>query len=90
MDCDKYIDTEKTDEIPLFYNAKVFNKIISDLSQPYINIEVDKVVGIEARVFILGGGMARELKSGFVAISKSSKLKQEISRSRDCWSTVTV
>ena len=35
---------------------------------------VDKVAGIEARGFILGGAVALELEAGFVAVRKAGKL----------------
>ncbi len=37
-------------------------------------VAVDKVAGIEARGFILGGSVARELDAGFVAVRKQGKL----------------
>ena len=44
------------------------------LTDPFRGTRVDKVVGIEARGFILGGAVAIELGAGFVPVRKSGKL----------------
>ena len=38
---------------------------------------IDKVAGIEARGFILGGAVAMELGAGFVPVRKPGKLPHE-------------
>jgi adenine phosphoribosyltransferase len=42
--------------------------------QPYAGIRIDKVAGIEARGFILGGAVAHQLSTGFLPIRKKGKL----------------
>ena len=42
--------------------------------QPWAGIKIDKVAGIEARGFILGGAVAHQVSAGFVPIRKKGKL----------------
>jgi adenine phosphoribosyltransferase len=42
--------------------------------QPYAGTRIDKVVGIEARGFILAGAVAHQLSVGFVPVRKKGKL----------------
>ena len=58
----------------LLGNARAFRTVIDQLVQPYAGIRIDKVAGIEARGFILGGAVAHQLSAGFVPIRKKGKL----------------
>ena len=51
-----------------------FRITVEGLAQPFRGVKVDKVAGIEARGFILGGAVAKELGAGFVPVRKSGKL----------------
>ena len=42
--------------------------------QPWRAERIDRVAGIEARGFILGGALAHQLSAGFVPIRKKGKL----------------
>ena len=42
------------------------------------NIKIDKVIGIEARGFILGGMIAERLEAGFIPVRKKGKLPYEV------------
>ncbi len=44
------------------------------LSTPYAGSKIDKVAGLEARGFILGGAVARQLGAGFIPLRKKGKL----------------
>jgi len=55
-------------------NAEMFARTIDALVAPFKEMGIDKVAGIEARGFILGGAMAKALKAGFVPIRKKGKL----------------
>ena len=54
-----------------------FRRAIDELVQPLAGAKIDKVAGIEARGFILGGAIAHQLSTGFVPIRKKGKLPFE-------------
>ncbi|HEY8950799.1 MAG TPA: adenine phosphoribosyltransferase [Rhizomicrobium sp.] len=58
----------------LLGNARAFRAAVDALVQPYAGLKVDKIAGIEARGFILGGAVAHQLSVGFVPIRKKGKL----------------
>jgi len=58
----------------LLGNARAFRRCIDEMVQPYAGTRVDKVAGLEARGFILGGAVAHQLSIGFVPIRKKGKL----------------
>jgi adenine phosphoribosyltransferase len=58
----------------LLGNARAFRRAIDELVQPWAGEKIDKVAGIEARGFILGGAVAHQLSAGFVPIRKKGKL----------------
>jgi adenine phosphoribosyltransferase len=58
----------------LLGNARAFRTVVDQLVQPYAGIRIDKVVGIEARGFILGGAVAHQLSVGFAPVRKKGKL----------------
>ena len=51
-----------------------FRLTIEGLCKPYAGGRIDKVAGIEARGFIVGGAVAQQLDAGFVPVRKSGKL----------------
>ena len=62
------------DVTTLFDNAKGFQECIDRLTEPHKKTKIDKVIGLEARGFIIGGAIAKELKCGFIPIRKEGKL----------------
>jgi adenine phosphoribosyltransferase len=64
----------------LLGDARAFRRAVDELVHPYAGGQVDKVAGIEARGFILGGAVAHQLSSGFVPIRKKGKLPHETVR----------
>ena len=58
----------------LLGNARTFRRVIDELVEPWSVAKVDRVAGIEARGFILGGAVAHQLAAGFVPIRKKGKL----------------
>jgi adenine phosphoribosyltransferase len=58
----------------LLGNARAFRAAVDALVQPYAGVKIDKVAGIEARGFILGGAVAHQLSVGFVPVRKKGKL----------------
>ncbi len=61
----------------LLGDARAFRRAIDELVQPWAGTKIDKVAGIEARGFILGGAVAHQLSAGFVPIRKKGKLPME-------------
>ncbi len=64
----------------LLGDARAFRRAVDELVHPYAGGRIDKVVGIEARGFILGGAIAHQLSAGFVPIRKKGKLPHETVR----------
>ncbi|MCR9152046.1 MAG: adenine phosphoribosyltransferase [Rhodobacteraceae bacterium] len=62
------------DVTTLFADPRGFRMAIDQLLHPYAGERIDKVVGLEARGFILGGAIAHQLSVGFVPIRKKGKL----------------
>jgi len=54
-----------------------FKLIIDNLAKPYHSMKVDKVLGLEARGFILGAPVAYKLNTGFVVARKKGKMYAE-------------
>jgi adenine phosphoribosyltransferase len=64
----------------LLRDARAFAIAIDSLADPWQGAGIDKVAGIEARGFILGGAVAHRLGSGFIPIRKRGKLPHETVR----------
>ncbi|MEL6518929.1 MAG: adenine phosphoribosyltransferase [Pseudomonadota bacterium] len=62
------------DVTTLFADPRGFRMCIDQLLHPYAGERIDKVVGLEARGFIIGGAIAHQLTVGFVPIRKKGKL----------------
>ena len=64
----------------LLGNARAFRRAVDELVHPWAGSKIDKIAGIEARGFILGGAVAHQLSAGFVPIRKKGKLPHETVR----------
>jgi adenine phosphoribosyltransferase len=64
----------------LLANPAAYRETIDQLAAPYLNVGIDRVIGIEARGFILGGALADRLHAGFVPVRKKGKLPHETLR----------
>jgi adenine phosphoribosyltransferase len=62
------------DVTTLFNDPRGFRMTIDQLLHPFAGQKIDKVVGLEARGFIIGGAIAHQLTVGFVPIRKKGKL----------------
>ncbi len=62
------------DVTTLFADPRGFRMCVDQLLHGYAGDEIDKVVGLEARGFILGGAVAHQLSTGFVPVRKKGKL----------------
>jgi adenine phosphoribosyltransferase len=58
----------------LLGNPRAFRRAVDELVQPWAGSKIDKIAGIEARGFIIGGAIAHQLSAGFVPIRKKGKL----------------
>ncbi len=58
----------------LLADPRAFRQAVDELVQPLAGMKIDKVAGIEARGFILGGAVAHQLSAGFVPLRKKGKL----------------
>ena len=65
---------EFRDITTLLGDAWAFRRAVDELVQPWAGSKIDKVAGIEARGFILGGALAHQLSAGFVPVRKKGKL----------------
>jgi adenine phosphoribosyltransferase len=66
------------DITPLLANAEAFAFVIDNLASPFEDLGIDKVLGVEARGFVLAGALARRFEAGFVPVRKAGKLPWEI------------
>ncbi|CEJ14174.1 Adenine phosphoribosyltransferase [bacterium YEK0313] len=64
----------------LLGDARAFRRAVDALVQPWAGAKIDKVAGMEARGFILGGAVAHQLSAGFVPIRKKGKLPHQTVR----------
>lgn len=62
---------------PLLEDKNVFSFAINQLVKKFRNKRIDKVVGVDARGFILAGILAHRLEAGMVMVRKKGKLPYE-------------
>ncbi len=62
------------DVTTLFADPRGLRMCIDQLLNPYAGERIEKVVGLEARGFIIGGAIAHQLSVGFVPVRKKGKL----------------
>jgi adenine phosphoribosyltransferase len=58
----------------LLQDGEAFRQAMNQIVKKYLDVAIDKVVGIEARGFIFGGVLAYKLGCGFVPARKPGKL----------------
>jgi adenine phosphoribosyltransferase len=66
------------DITPLLADAAALAECVDALSAPFGDSTVDKVIGIEARGFILAAPVAVHLGAGFVPVRKAGKLPSRV------------
>jgi adenine phosphoribosyltransferase len=66
------------DITPILSDRELLMQSVDALADPYLDAGITKVLGIEARGFILGGMLARRLGAGFIPIRKKGKLPHDI------------
>lgn len=62
------------DVTTLFSDPRGLRLAVDLMLHPYAGTHIDKVAGLEARGFVLGGAVAHQLGLGFVPIRKAGKL----------------
>ena len=65
------------DVTTLLGDASAFRAAVDAMVFPHAGKKIDKVAGIEARGFILGGAVAHQLSVGFVPVRKKGKLPHD-------------
>lgn len=65
------------DVTTIFESDEAYPRMVKEFSEFYKNKGIDKVAGIEARGFILGGAIAHMLGIGFITVRKQGKLPRE-------------
>src|SRR5512136_1466470 len=61
----------------LLADAPSYQRMVDLIAHRYIGQRIDKVVGVEARGFILGAALAYKLGAGVVLVRKPGKLPSE-------------
>ena len=61
----------------LLADAASYQRMVDLLSHRYIGKRIDKVVGVEARGFIIGAALAYKLGAGIVLVRKPGKLPSD-------------
>jgi len=62
----------------LLGHPRAFRAAVDQMVQPWCGLKIDKVAGLEARGFILGGAVAHQLGVGFVPVRKKGKLPHTV------------
>lgn len=68
------------DITPLLGDGPAFRQVVDELAERFSDVEVDRVVGVEARGFILAAPIAYRLGAGFVPVRKAGKLPWAVAR----------
>jgi adenine phosphoribosyltransferase len=61
----------------LLQDARSYQRTIDLIAHRYIGTRIDKVVGVEARGFVIGSALAYKLCAGVVLVRKPGKLPSE-------------
>lgn len=68
------------DITPLLGNGPALQRSVEELAERFRHLDIDRVIGIEARGFILGAPIAVALGAGFVPVRKAGKLPWAVVR----------
>ena len=68
------------DITPLLGDAEGFQRSIDELVERFADVAVDRVLGIEARGFIIAAPLAYRIGAGFVPVRKAGKLPWAVAR----------
>ena len=72
----KYIREGKgrCDLTDLYANPQIFKSVIEDLSKPFLDQKINKVVALDALGFVFGARVAEKLNAGLVLARKEGKI----------------
>lgn len=62
------------DITPLLQDSTLFARVVDEMTEPWKNMEIDAILSIEARGFIMAGAIAYKLGAAFVPLRKPDKL----------------
>jgi adenine phosphoribosyltransferase len=62
------------DVTPLFETPDCFKTIVDTICQHFKEIGVDRVAGVDARGFVIGGAVANQMNLPFILVRKKGKL----------------
>ncbi|MDA0348107.1 MAG: adenine phosphoribosyltransferase [Verrucomicrobia bacterium] len=65
------------DVTPLFETPECFKTIVNTICQHYEEVGVDRIAGVDARGFVIGGAVANQMNLPFVLVRKKGKLPFE-------------
>src|SRR3954469_5623495 len=68
------------DITPLLGDGKSFGRAVDELADRFDGVNPDRVIGVEARGFILAAPVAYRLNAGFVPVRKAGKLPWAVVR----------
>lgn len=68
------------DITPLLADRHAFRRVIDSLAAPFAGARIDKVLGVEARGFVVAAPLADRFGAGFVPVRKAGKLPWRIER----------
>lgn len=74
----------------LLEDRLVFRKLVDVFVHRYLNSEIDAVVAIDARGFIIGAPLAYELNTGFVPVRKKANFPGQLFLSSMIWNMAPV
>ena len=66
------------DITPLLADVEAFRATVDALAEEFAGHQVDRVIGIEARGFILGAPVAYKLGAAFIPVRKPGKLPHDV------------
>jgi adenine phosphoribosyltransferase len=66
------------DITPLLGSSESFRTVVDLMCEPFAGARIDKVLGVEARGFILAAPVAYRFGAGFVPVRKAGKLPSDI------------
>ena len=62
------------DITPLLQDGVLFAQVVDEMTKPWRNMEIDAILSIEARGFIMAGAIAYKLGAAFIPLRKPDKL----------------